>query len=76
MNIHSGTSLNRTPLGQSKMSLIERCPLIPGVVVKYTNDVFGTDKSALLTEVSSIQGCPYRGVPLYNVLHGDTCIER
>ena len=33
-------------------------------VVKY---VFGTEKSVLLMEVSSIQGYPYRGVPLYHV---------
>ena len=60
---YSGTSLNRTPLGQSKMSLIERGVLISGVF-KYTNDVFGTEKSVLFMEVSSIQRCPYRGVPL------------
>ena len=31
----------------------------------YTNGAFGTDKSALFMDVSSIQGCPYRGVLLY-----------
>ena len=28
--LYSGTPLNRTPLGQSKMSLIERCPHFRG----------------------------------------------
>ena len=64
----SGTSLNRIPLGQSKMSLIERCPHFRGCF-KYTNDVFGTEKSVLFMEVSSIQGCPYRGVPLYKYIY-------
>ena len=35
-------------------------------VVKY---IFGTEKSVLLIKVSSIQGCPYRGVPLYHVVN-------
>ena len=47
---YSGTPLNRTPLGQSKML---RGVLI-SEVVKYTNDVFGTEKSVLLMEVSLI----------------------
>ena len=64
MYVYSGTSLNRTPLGQSK---IERGVLISGVV-KYKSDVFGTEKSVLFMEVSSIQGCPYRGVPLYTYM--------
>ena len=34
--------------------------------VKHTNEAFGTDIiTVLFTEVSSIQGCPYRGVSLY-----------
>ena len=28
-------------------------------------DAFWTDKGVLLMEVSSIQGCPYRGAPLH-----------
>ena len=39
-------------------------------VVKYTNVAFGTDESVLFIEVSSIQGCLYREVPLYiHILH-------
>ena len=49
------------------MSLIESV-LISGIV-KSTNGVFVTEKSVLLMEVSSIQGCPYRGVPLYIHVH-------
>ena len=50
----------RTPLGLSKISLIERCPHF-----RVVNVVLGTEKSVLLLGVSSIQGCPYRVVPLY-----------
>ena len=30
----------------------------------YTNMAFGTDESVLFEEVSSVQGCSYREVPL------------
>ena len=38
-------------LGQTKVSVIERCP---SEVVKYTNMAFGTDESVLNREVSLI----------------------
>ena len=55
-----------TPLGQIKV-----CQS-----VRYTNEAFGTDKNVLFMEVSSIQGCPYRGVPLYFINHvfGMICV--
>ena len=61
---YSGTSLIRTPLGQTK----ER-GVLNSEVVKYTNVAFGTDESVLFREVSCWinEGCPYREVPLYYV---------
>ena len=61
-----GGSLIRTPLGQisvlnSEVSLISE-------VVKYTNVAYGTDESVLFMEVSSIQWCPDREVPLYRII--------
>ena len=46
------------------MPWIER-GVLKSEVVKYTNVVFGTDESDLFIEVSLIQGCPYRVVPLW-----------
>ena len=52
---YSGTSLIRTPSGQTKVSLIER-GVLNSEVVKYTNVAFGTDESVLFRELSLIQG--------------------
>ena len=46
-------------MGQKKVSFIERCPHLHARVV------VGVGKGVLFREVSSVQGCPYRGVPLY-----------
>ena len=37
---------------------------------------FGTGESVLFIKVFSIQGCPYRGVPLYHVLCSLPCGEQ
>ena len=44
----------RTPTGRKKVPFIKRCP--------YARVVLGATKSVPFREVSSIQGCPYRGV--------------
>ena len=62
--IYSRTSLIQTPLGQIK----ER-GVLNSEVIKYTNVTFGTDESVLFREVSLIQECPYREVPLYVYIH-------
>ena len=51
---YSGTPLNRTPLGQSVHNSDFRR--------------LGQTISVLFMEVSSIQGCPYRGIPLYIIV--------
>ena len=38
----------------------------------YARAVLGATKSVPFREVSSIQGCPYRGVPLYNYTVGQS----
>ena len=43
----------------------------------YARVVLGATKSVPFREVSSIQGCPYRGVPLYtyNITGKEVCSE-
>ena len=48
----------------------------------YARVVVGVGKGVLYREVSSVQGCPYRGVPLYicywrvyRWLHVDMCFD-
>ena len=43
----------------------------------YARVVLGVGKSVPFREVSSIQGCPYRGVPLYtyNITGKEACSE-
>ena len=58
--VYSETSLIWTPMEQKTVSFIERCPYF-----RYARVVVGVGKGVLYREVSSVQGCPYRGVPLY-----------
>ena len=52
--MYSGTSLIRTPLGQTKVSLLVRCPDFRGCDVHKQE----TAKCVLFIEVSLFQGCP------------------
>ena len=51
MYVYSGTSLIRTPLGQTKVSLINR---EVSLIQRLLNVAFGTDESVLFREVSLI----------------------
>ena len=41
-----------------------------------TDEIFGTEKSVLFMEVSSIQGRPYSGVPLYIISYGKEALVK
>ncbi len=58
---YSGTSLIRTP---TKCVPIREGSSFQGANTTYLLEV-GTSSSILIREVSLIQGCPLRGVPLY-----------
>ena len=60
MEVKNGVQWNPSKPDTTGMDGIVRC-----LHFKETNEGFGTDESVLFMEVSSIQGCPYRGVPLY-----------
>ena len=63
---YSGTPLSRTPLGNLFLSFKKRCPLFRGLWSTILSDL-GPRQKCPFGEVSLIQGCPFRGVPLYTL---------
>ena len=66
-------------MGQKKVSFFNTNRAEESVVVsevssfqRHARVVLGVGKGVLFREVSSVQGCPYRGVQLYVRLHTNT----